>query len=361
MGTGASVSRDTFPYQMVVFIVLLLLLPHVACKGTVGKCLTNDGLPVPHEWYQPGDFLIGGITSQVLYMFHKLSFEEHPSQKLFDIPVEIDNRSKNKCFGVSEKQKEQMYWIDSATFESNGTLKTNQISKALESLFAQHGLCSAFVQRIPRQTYLTDMYEINDMVSTIRRPAADAKVNTCVLHGETFSILWLSYFILLGAPGHKGNASVGKLWIMTAQIDFALTSLQSLSDLQVFQGAISFMLHSSELPGYQHFLQLIKPCWTERDRFLQSFWEQAFNCFYPNCSMPMKDDGTCTGEERLENLPGPLFEMHMTGHSYSIYNAVYTVAHALHGMCSSRYNHRGLLGGKKDNLRDLHPWKVRPP
>ncbi|XP_015275478.1 PREDICTED: vomeronasal type-2 receptor 26-like [Gekko japonicus] len=61
----------------------------MACKGAVEKCPTNDALPVPHEWYQPGDFLIGGVTSQVLYMSHKPSFEEHPSQKLFDIPVMV--------------------------------------------------------------------------------------------------------------------------------------------------------------------------------------------------------------------------------------------------------------------------------
>ncbi|KAL8177259.1 UNVERIFIED_CONTAM: hypothetical protein K2H54_043797 [Gekko kuhli] len=273
----------------------------MACKGTAKKCPVSYALPVPHEWYQPGDFIIGGITSQVFYAFHIPSFEEHPSQKLFDIPI------------------------------------------------------------IPRQTYLTNVFEINDVVSSIYQPVTDAKVNTCVLYGETFTILWLSYFMLLGAPGHVENASDGKLWIMTAQIDFALTSIQSLSDLQMFQGAISFMIHSSELPGYQHFLQVIRPCWTKRDSFIKSFWEQAFNCHYLNCSMASEGNGTCTGEERLESLPEPVFAMRMTGHSYSIYNAVYAVAHALHSMYSSRSNHRGVRDSKKDALLHLHPWKVIPP
>ncbi|XP_077171470.1 vomeronasal type-2 receptor 26-like [Paroedura picta] len=232
--------------------------------------------------------------------------------------------------------------------------------QALEALFAHHGLCSAFVERVPRETYLTNFFEINDMVFNIYRHVTDAKVNTCVLYGETFTIIWLSYFMLLGAPGHKENASDGKVWIMTAQIDFALTSIQSLSDLQMFQGAISFMIPSSELPGYQKFLRVIRPCWTNRDSFLKSFWEQAFNCLYPNCSKAIKVDGTCTGEERLESLPETVFAMQMTGHSYSIYNAVYAVAHALHSMYSSRSNRRGVWDANKDDLLYLPPWKLHP-
>ncbi|XP_054850501.1 vomeronasal type-2 receptor 26-like [Eublepharis macularius] len=228
--------------------------------------------------------------------------------------------------------------------------------QALESLFPQHGLCPAFIERIPRQIYLTNLLEINDMVLNIYQPASDAKVNTLVLYGETFTFLWLTYFMLLGSPGHKENVSDGKVWIMTAQIDFALTSILSLSDLQIFQGAISFMIPSNELLRYQEFLQLIRPCWTQRGSFLKSFWEQAFNCFYPNCNMPTEVNGTCTGEERLENLPGPVFEMHMTGHSYSIYNAVYTVAHALHAMYASRSNHRTTAGGKR--VSDIQPWEL---
>ncbi|XP_062993246.1 vomeronasal type-2 receptor 26-like [Elgaria multicarinata webbii] len=58
----------------------LLLLPYVV------KCPENDPLPIPHEWYQPGGLIIGGIASQMFYAFDELSFKKHPSQGLFEIP-----------------------------------------------------------------------------------------------------------------------------------------------------------------------------------------------------------------------------------------------------------------------------------
>nr|XP_056719665.1 vomeronasal type-2 receptor 26-like [Euleptes europaea] len=360
VGAGEPVSREKLCYQMVVLVVLLLLLPHMACEGDAEKCPTNDPLPVPHEWYQPGDLIIGGMTSQVLYVFHKPSFEEHPSQKLFDIPIVVTKFYQHMvslAFAINEINENPMilsnislgfhvcdsYYDARMTYRTTlellfklhqfvpnykcdseknliaiigglgsdisfhmadvlGHYKIPQLTygsfasedrdtrqspsfyrmapneaqqymgiihllkhfgwmwvglyavndesgehflQALESLFSQHGLCAAFIERVPRQIYLTNIFEINDMVLNAYRPVTDAKVNTCVLYGETFTILWLSYFMLLGNPGHQQDASDGKVWIMTGQIDFALTRIQSLSDLQVFQGAISFTIHST--------------------------------------------------------------------------------------------------------------------
>ncbi|KAM6449208.1 vomeronasal type-2 receptor 26-like [Liasis olivaceus] len=57
----------------------------IVIKVNTLKCQA-DPFPVPSEWYQPGDLLIGEMTSQILYMFNEQSFEEYPSQNLFNIP-----------------------------------------------------------------------------------------------------------------------------------------------------------------------------------------------------------------------------------------------------------------------------------
>nr|XP_034957702.1 vomeronasal type-2 receptor 26-like [Zootoca vivipara] len=46
----------------------------------------SDPFPLPHEWYQPGGLIIGGIASQLYYVFYEVFFKEHPSKNLFGVP-----------------------------------------------------------------------------------------------------------------------------------------------------------------------------------------------------------------------------------------------------------------------------------
>lgn len=62
------------------------------------KCLENEPLPVPHEWYQSGDFLIGGIMSHMIYHFHVQNFDKHPSHELFDMTRQVTFNFKSPRF-----------------------------------------------------------------------------------------------------------------------------------------------------------------------------------------------------------------------------------------------------------------------
>ncbi|XP_033026261.1 vomeronasal type-2 receptor 26-like [Lacerta agilis] len=91
LSTATSASAEKLCHQMLFVVLLLLLLlqlPHMACKAEATRCPVNDPVSLPHEWYQPGNLLIGGVASQIMYLFPQLSFHNHPSQELgLDAPI----------------------------------------------------------------------------------------------------------------------------------------------------------------------------------------------------------------------------------------------------------------------------------
>uniref|UniRef100_A0ABM5GQ82 Vomeronasal type-2 receptor 26-like n=1 Tax=Pogona vitticeps TaxID=103695 RepID=A0ABM5GQ82_9SAUR len=126
---------------------------------------------------------------------------------------------------------------------------------------------------------------------------------------------------------------------------------------QMFEGAIAFMIHRNVHVEFDKFVQNVKPGWNERDGFLKDFWEQAFDCFFGET---VPDNEKCTGEEKLASLPEPLFDMHLTGHSYSIYNAIYVLAHTFHEKYTSRLRQKTMIENPDVVLQYLQPWQLHP-
>ncbi|XP_033026254.1 vomeronasal type-2 receptor 26-like [Lacerta agilis] len=230
--------------------------------------------------------------------------------------------------------------------------------KTLEPLLSQNGICSAFTQRVTQQIHLDNLDEMGDVSVNIYMPFTDNKVTTYIVYGESLTILALRLIIFLQDPNNKENTGSNKVWILTAQTDFIVTGICRFLDFQLFQGAISFTIHSQNLQVFRKFLQSINRSWTQADGFFKVFWEQAFDCIFPNPSEPMDTNEVCTGEESLDSLPSSLFEMELSGHSYSIYNAVYVVAHTLHAIFLSGSKHRVMRSSGKLKLQDLQPWQL---
>ncbi|XP_042329824.1 vomeronasal type-2 receptor 26-like [Sceloporus undulatus] len=230
--------------------------------------------------------------------------------------------------------------------------------QALEPLLSQKGICSAFTLRIPSQSFLYIVDELKHVTKNIYLHILDRKAKTCLVYGETMTVMWLSVLVVLADLEFRENATNGKVWITTAQIDFAVTRLFTDQSLKIFHGTISFSIYTKQPLAFQAYIQDIKTYATKNDSFLKEFWEQVFDCSFPGPNVLEKDNKPCTREERLENLPGPVFEKDMTGHSYSIYNAVLAVAHALHTMDSSRSNHRLLERSRR--LGNFQSWQLHP-
>uniref|UniRef100_A0A8D2J9I6 G-protein coupled receptors family 3 profile domain-containing protein n=1 Tax=Varanus komodoensis TaxID=61221 RepID=A0A8D2J9I6_VARKO len=235
-------------------------------------------------------------------------------------------------------------WIGVVVDCTNGGEHFVQV---LEELLSQNEICSAFTKSIPQLASLDDVDKFSHLLSELYEIFTNSKVSALIMYGESLTISWIRTAQFMHDLRDNSTTSFRKVWIVTAQIDFILKGFQHGWGLQLFQGAISVTIPSKDPPEFRDFLQRVKPNWNQEDGFLKAFWEQAFDCSFADLTSPTTANELCTGEEKLENLPAPQFEMDMTGHSYSIYNAVHAVAHALHTMMSSRSKGRDLMQNKK--------------
>ncbi|XP_053149197.1 vomeronasal type-2 receptor 26-like [Hemicordylus capensis] len=152
--------------------------------------------------------------------------------------------------------------------------------------------------------------------------------------------------------------SPGKVWILTSQWDIAATGFQNQwSYLEYFHGALSFQVHIGDMPGFSQFLLTLNPSQPEGDVFPYDWWQLAFNCVILKSGVgPINGVANCTGEEKLENLPSSVFKTSMTTRSYYVYNAIYSMVHALHAVYSS--GSKWVMTGDSNKLPDVQSWQI---
>ncbi|XP_077774166.1 vomeronasal type-2 receptor 26-like [Podarcis muralis] len=236
--------------------------------------------------------------------------------------------------------------------------------QTIEPILSKHGICSAFTERVQKHLYFSGnvLEMVDDLLNNLPTFML-SKAKAVIIYGDSGTVRWLGGVIGVVKilqqinPQYKKMLSPEKVWITTAQIDFTLYTFQKITevDRQMFHGSICFSIHAKELRDFEEFLKNINLSWADADGFINDFWEQAFSCSLSNSTVPADK---CTGEEMLESLPAPFFEMSMTGHSYSIYNAVYALAQALHMTSSTKANFRKMEGGDKLFYQKVEPWKL---
>ncbi|XP_070810505.1 vomeronasal type-2 receptor 26-like [Pituophis catenifer annectens] len=227
----------------------------------------------------------------------------------------------------------------------------------MQPLFSQNGICLSFIQKLTLLLHLEDSEETFQIAEIIAINMMNNKSNAFLVYGESWTIMCLRFVTFMIDPESKEIELFRKVWIMTAQIDFILSGFQITWDLQMFHGAISFNAHSVSVVGFKEFLQTVNPLSVFRNGFLHEFWEQAFDCSFPKSELQHTRSKKCTGQ-KLEDLPGPVFEMEMTGQSYGIYNAVYAVAHALQALLMLSYNKKKNVMRKKPENPDIQAWQL---
>ncbi|XP_053215972.1 vomeronasal type-2 receptor 26-like [Podarcis raffonei] len=224
-------------------------------------------------------------------------------------------------------------------------------------LFSQSGICFAFIERSHKQTIVSEINNMFTQGAKIHDKIIESKANAVVAYAESLAVVFLRWLSYLSEQQHVTNKEKGIVWILTAQMELTSITYQRTWSIDIIHGALSFSIHSKDPSGFQHYVENRKPLNAKGDGFILDFWQHAFGCIFANRVTERLDGDFCTGEEKLESLPGPFFETRMIGHSYSIYNAVYAVAYALQTMFSSRLPYRamGAEGGQK--LWNLQFWQ----
>nr|XP_028560550.1 vomeronasal type-2 receptor 26-like [Podarcis muralis] len=222
-------------------------------------------------------------------------------------------------------------------------ISTDSGEKFIQSVlpvFSQRGICFDFIEELPKESFSSKFDEIMNGFSRALRIMMRSSASIVIAHGDVQLIAILRPSLMFAECEGIQMNSKGKVWIMTAQMEFTSVPFQKTMGLEAFHGALSFAVPSKQVIGFLEYLQMKNPTLEKEDGFIRVFWENAFDCSFP--MNDTTDEEMCTGEEKLETLPNSVFEMSMTGHSYSVYNAVYAVAHALQAMHSSKFGHRAM-------------------
>ncbi|XP_060540632.1 vomeronasal type-2 receptor 26-like [Pantherophis guttatus] len=322
-------------------------VPNYRCDSQKNLMAIIGGLDAPTSSYMMQTINIFKIPQLTYGSF---AHEEFHSTKLSSLYCMVPNEDYQYTGVIQLFLHFGWTWIGVFAFETKG----EHFLQKMQPLFSQNGICLAFTQKIPQHLHLEDFPELLDSVSIISNKLRDRKANVFLVYGESFTTVWLSFVMFLRDPENKESALFRKVWILMNPIDFILTGTQRSWDLQVYHGALSFTVHSREVRGFKEFLQVLKPS-TQKDAFLQEVWQQLFDCIFSKTDFPSTISGTCSGEENLEDLPTPFFEFQMTGQSYSIYNAVYAVAHSLHEAVTSRPKWTKI---QRAEFPDLQPWQI---
>lgn len=224
-------------------------------------------------------------------------------------------------------------------------------------MLSQSGICFDFIVRTPPMGSSNDLSKVADASTGICNVVMGSTANVVILHGEVQAMLTLR--LLLRFSEFEGIPVMKKVWILPSLVDFISHSFQRSWGLDYIHGVISFAIHAEEVLGFQTFIRNRKPALEKEDGFIKDFWQVAFECVFPDSMTKKKgDEEICTGEEQWETLPESVFKMSMSSHSYSLYNGINAVAHALHTMSLSQFKDRAMVGEGRQKLLNQQPWQV---
>ncbi|XP_032092123.1 vomeronasal type-2 receptor 26-like [Thamnophis elegans] len=388
--------------DFILLILLLVLLPQIVCKSR--RCSITHPYSSYHKYQQPGDIIVGGIASQTGILPKEVLFTETPSpvlpgefvlipknyqhilamafavKEINESPQILPNLTLGVCIYDSYDNAQKTYQATLRLLSSMEELVPNyvcniqndvvaviggldaqislHVATILDTYKKPQGICFSFIERIPKFSDITKLEGMIQQGVKVYDSIMGSKANAFVIYGESFSMMFLRWFQYIPNLESVRSKPKGIVWIMTAQMEFTSSAFQLHWDTDIIHGALSLSMKFADIPEFKSFIQEKKPFSTKEDGFISLFWQEAFNCVFPNMAMSDVPDNICSGTEDLKSLPGSLFEMKMTGHSYSSYNALYAIANALHALSSFKHKHKVMAEREGEMIPNQGLWQL---
>ncbi|XP_037304481.2 vomeronasal type-2 receptor 1 [Pungitius pungitius] len=231
--------------------------------------------------------------------------------------------------------------------------------KAFKEQVEEAGVCISFSETLPKVSSPEDMQRIAKTVAQ-----ATAKIIVVFSSDVDLSPLVLE---LLRHNVTDRTWIASEAWVTSALINQAGVN-------SVLGGTLGFGVKRADIPGLQRHLLDVDPY---ANGLTEEFWETLFNCTLDsskaavltkqravgaNDTLPRSvraaPDGLCTGSESVGQLGNTYSDVSQLRITYSVYKAVYAVAHALHNLEHCVDGQGPFVGKSCADITQFEPWQL---
>ncbi|XP_043926801.1 extracellular calcium-sensing receptor-like [Protopterus annectens] len=222
-------------------------------------------------------------------------------------------------------------------------------SQNLKKMLATIGVCVAFTELIPLSS---SRQQVLRTANTVKKSSA----SVVIVYSTRMELLPLMEEI-------SRQDVKGKFWIAT--ISWIISTVFSNKETWgTLNGTLGLAIHRGEIAGFSDFLHSLHPSTSSDDIYIKSFWEEAFDCYWPTDEAgkeSMKGGKMivpCTGKEELESYDLSKFNLFDFRFAYNSYKAVYAIAHSLYNVVTCKPNSGPFVNKTCANIKDLKPWQL---
>ncbi|KAM4663626.1 vomeronasal type-2 receptor 26-like [Discoglossus pictus] len=198
--------------------------------------------------------------------------------------------------------------------------------KATEELrdsIIKNGGCVAFLVHMS----VTDAFSYTYALDVISKSSANVIIINTNL--ESF----INFIFAEYQPGQKPKY----IWVASSTLD--IDTMKYGLFFNLFNGSLLFSLHSGEIPGLKEFMYSASPSTFPNDELTANLWRVVFSCVSEkdrnanNSYFPL-----CTNNDTMKIFENALFNVNDFRLTFSMYTAVYALAHALDNMILDKEN-----------------------